>query len=119
MRMTGDDRCMMILCVDDSSADVRVLQEALKEVGVRSRFLIARDGVEALELLRPCDDRETVKRPDLILLDLNLPGKDGRQFLAEIKANPVLRSIPVVVLTASASGPSTLSPARAPVAGAW
>ena len=86
-----------ILLVEDNPGDVRLTIEALRESKVRNNLRVARDGVEALEFLRNPD----VSRPDLILLDLNLPRKDGREVLAEIKADESLRSIPVVVLTTS------------------
>lgn len=86
-----------ILLVDDSEADVRLTQEALKEAKVRNRIHVAYDGESALEFLR----RPGQRRPDLILLDLNLPGLDGREVLAEIKSDPELAVIPVVILTTS------------------
>jgi CheY-like chemotaxis protein len=88
-----------ILLVEDNAADVRLTQEALKDARVANRLHVARDGVEALAMLR--DRTGTTPRPDLILLDLNLPRKDGREVLAEIKADDALRHIPVVVLTTS------------------
>lgn len=90
----------MILLVEDSPGDVRLTREALRESSAQVVLEVARDGVEAMEMLRSentCDGRF----PDLILLDLNLPRKDGREVLAEIKADPHLRLIPVVVLTTS------------------
>ncbi|HUS29097.1 MAG TPA: response regulator [Kofleriaceae bacterium] len=95
--MTG--KPIEILLVEDNPADVRLTQEALKEGKVRNNLQIARDGVEALELLL----RKDAVRPDLILLDLNLPRKDGREVLAEIKNHPELKTIPVVVLTTSSA----------------
>lgn len=86
-----------ILLVDDSPADVRLTLEALKEAKVRNTIRVAYDGETALETLRDPSKR----RPDLILLDLNLPGIDGREVLAEIKGDPKLSIIPVVVLTTS------------------
>ncbi len=86
-----------ILLVEDNPADVRLTQEALREGKVRNNLSIARDGEEALAFLR----REGTPRPDLILLDLNLPRRDGREVLKEIKSDPALRTIPVVVLTTS------------------
>lgn len=86
-----------ILLVDDSVADVRLTLEALKEAKVRNAIHVVYDGESALEFLRRPDQR----RPDLILLDLNLPGMDGREVLAEIKNDPALAIIPVVVLTTS------------------
>src|SRR5687767_14623501 len=88
-----------ILLVEDNPADVRLTVEALKDAKVPNRLHVARDGVEAIRLLR--DDTGTVPRPDLVLLDLNLPRKDGREVLAEIKKDDALRHIPVVILTTS------------------
>lgn len=93
----------VILLVDDNPADVRLAMEALKESADFSMVLVAADGVEALECLRQTGKFGQVPRPDLILLDLNLPRKDGFEVLAEIKADPELRDIPVVVLTSSAA----------------
>ena len=90
-----------ILLVEDNPADVRLTQEALREGKVRNNLHVARDGVEALEFLRRQGKFAGSPRPDLVLLDLNLPRKDGRQVLAELKAIPKLRHIPVVVLTTS------------------
>ena len=89
-----------ILLVEDNPADVRLTIEALKDAKVHNRLHVARDGVEAIELLRE-GIGEARHRPDLILLDLNLPKKDGREVLDEIKKDPVLKHIPVVVLTTS------------------
>jgi CheY-like chemotaxis protein len=88
-----------IMLVEDNAADVRLTQEALKEARVPNRLHVARDGVEALTMLR--DQTGATPRPDLILLDLNLPRKDGREVLAEIKGDDALRHIPVVILTTS------------------
>ncbi|MEO8553820.1 MAG: response regulator [Kofleriaceae bacterium] len=88
-----------ILLVEDNPADVRLTQEALREGKVKNNLSVARDGEEALAFLR----REGAPRPDLILLDLNLPRRDGREVLKEIKADPDLRRIPVVVLTTSSA----------------
>ena len=88
-----------ILLVEDNPADVRLTLEALKEARVPNRLHVARDGVEALRMLK--DESGTVPRPDLILLDLNLPRKDGREVLQEIKQDESLRHIPVVILSTS------------------
>jgi two-component system, chemotaxis family, response regulator Rcp1 len=92
-----------ILLVEDNPADVRLTQEALKEGKVRNHLHVARDGIEAIEFLRRVGKFANATRPDLILLDLNLPRKDGREVLADIKADPELQAIPVVVLTTSAA----------------
>ena len=91
-----------ILLVEDNPGDVRLTREALKEGKVLINQLnVARDGVEALAFLRRQGEFSDAVRPDIILLDLNLPKKDGREVLAEIKNDPELRRIPVVILTTS------------------
>jgi chemotaxis family two-component system response regulator Rcp1 len=90
-----------ILMVEDNPGDVRLTVEALKETKLNNNLSIAKNGVEALAYLRQEGDHADAPRPDLILLDLNLPKKDGREVLAEIKADPVLMRIPVVILTTS------------------
>jgi CheY-like chemotaxis protein len=94
-------RAIEILLVEDNPGDVRLTQEALKENKIRNNLHVARDGVEAMKFLRKMNDLKDAPRPDLILLDLNLPKKDGREVLAEIKTDDNLRSIPVVILTTS------------------
>jgi CheY-like chemotaxis protein len=94
-------RPLSILLVEDNPGDIRLTQEALREGKVRNELQIARDGVEALDLLSQRGRFVDAIRPDLILLDLNLPRKDGREVLAELKADDSLRRIPVVVLTTS------------------
>jgi CheY-like chemotaxis protein len=96
-----DGRPVEVLLVEDNPGDVRLMQESLREGKVRVRLAVAADGEEALALLRREGPYAAAARPDLILLDLNLPRKDGREVLAEIKADPHLRRIPVVVLTSS------------------
>jgi two-component system, chemotaxis family, response regulator Rcp1 len=90
-----------ILLVEDSPGDVRLTVEALKEARVHNRLSVVEDGVKALAFLRREGTYGNSPTPDLILLDLNLPRKDGREVLAEIKKDPVLKRIPVVVLTTS------------------
>jgi len=87
--------------VEDNPGDVRLTQEALKEGKVRNKLHVVGDGVEALAFLRQEGEYAETPRPDLILLDLNLPRKNGREVLAEIKEHPNLRRIPVVILTVS------------------
>lgn len=94
-------RPIEILLVEDSAADIRLTQEALKEGKVQNHLNIARDGEETLQFLRREAPFIDAPRPDLILLDLNLPKKDGREVLQEIKADEDLKSIPVVVMTTS------------------
>ena len=90
-----------ILLVEDNPGDVRLTQEALKDAKVMNEIFVAKDGVEAMDFLHKKGGWKEVPLPDLILLDLNLPRKDGREVLAEIKEDPILKHIPVVVLTTS------------------
>jgi len=90
-----------ILLVEDDPGDVRLTQEALKDSKLRNNLSVAEDGVAALAFLRREGEFTNAPKPDIILLDLNLPRKDGREVLAEIKEDEVLRRIPVVVLTTS------------------
>ena len=90
-----------ILMVEDNPADVRLTIEAFKDAKVLNRMNVAEDGEAAMAWLRREGSYAKAPRPDLILLDLNLPKKDGREVLAEIKADPDLKRIPVVVLTTS------------------
>lgn len=90
-----------ILLVEDSPTDVLITQEALTQARLLNTIDIVEDGVEALAYLRNQGQYQAASRPDLILLDLNLPRKNGREVLAEIKSDPALKSIPVVVLTTS------------------
>jgi len=90
-----------ILLVEDNPGDVRLTQEALKESKVTNNLSVAEDGVEALAFLKREGQYADAPRPDLLLLDLNLPKKDGRELLEEIKADENLKRIPVVVLTTS------------------
>ena len=90
-----------LLLVEDSEPDVRLTKEALEEAKIWNRLWVVEDGVEATDFLYRRGKYPDAPRPDLILLDLNLPRKDGRQVLREIKADPSLRRIPVVILTTS------------------
>jgi two-component system, chemotaxis family, response regulator Rcp1 len=90
-----------ILLVEDSPSDVDLTKEALGEAKVLNHLHVVGDGVAALSFLRREGPYASAPAPDLILLDLNLPKKDGREVLAEIKADPALRRIPVVILTTS------------------
>jgi two-component system response regulator len=90
-----------ILLVEDNPGDVRLLREAFREARVGSMLYRVEDGVEALAFLRRQGKHRAAPRPDLILLDLNLPRKDGREVLTEIKLDDDLKGIPVVVLTSS------------------
>ncbi|MEW6498464.1 MAG: response regulator [Cyanobacteriota bacterium] len=96
-------RPVEILLVEDSPSDADLTEEALSDGKVLNNLHWVEDGVEALAFLRRQGKYANAPRPDLILLDLNLPKKDGREVLAQIKADPSLRLIPVVVLTTSAA----------------
>lgn len=91
-----------ILLVEDNPGDARLVEEALRDSAISYHVMAVKDGREAMELLRRQGSYAQASVPDLILLDLNLPGKDGRQILAEVKGDPFLRDIPVVIMTASA-----------------
>lgn len=96
------DRILRLLVIEDSPSDVRLLEEALRENKIACEMVVACDGVEGLShLKRVC--RGEMARPDLIILDLNLPRKNGREVLAEVKTSPDLRQIPVLVMTSSRS----------------
>jgi CheY-like chemotaxis protein len=94
-------RPIEILLVEDNPGDVRLTQEAMKDAKVRNHLHVAADGVEAMAFLRREGRHASAPRPDLVLLDLNLPKKDGLEVLEEIKGDDELRSIPVVILTSS------------------
>jgi two-component system, chemotaxis family, response regulator Rcp1 len=97
----AEARSIEILLVEDNPGDVRLTREALHEAKMSNNLHVAGDGVEALRYLRREDEHAHATRPDLILLDLNLPRKTGREVLEEVKEDPDLRRIPVVVLTTS------------------
>ena len=101
MEATGAVRPIEILLIEDNPGDARLTQEALREARVHNRLSHVHDGVEAMAFVRREAPHSDAPPPDLILLDLNLPKKDGREVLAELKEDPVLRLIPVVVLTTS------------------
>lgn len=96
-------RPIEILLVEDNPGDVRLTREALRDGKVRNVLHVAEDGVEAMAFLRREGNYADAPRPDVILLDLNLPRKDGREVLAEIKADETLRRIPIVVMTTSSA----------------
>lgn len=98
-----DGKPVEILLVEDNPGDVRLTKEALAEGKIRNNLNVAGDGVEAVSFLRREGKYADAPRPDLILLDLNLPKKDGRELLAEIKDDDDLKFIPVVILTTSRS----------------
>lgn len=97
-----------ILLVEDSPGDIRLTQEALREGKVRNTLHVVQDGEDALAFLRRGEGFEDAARPDLVLLDLNLPRLDGREVLAEMKSDPMLKTIPVVVLTTSTADEDVL-----------
>lgn len=101
MMVTESPRAIEILLVEDNPGDVRLTVEALRDGKVRNNLNVAVDGVEALAYLRREGIHQNATRPDIILLDLNLPRMDGRQVLEKIKADPNLKTIPVVILTTS------------------
>lgn len=98
---SGQARPVDILLVEDNPGDVRLIQEALRDGKILNQLATVPDGLAAMALLRKQGSYAQAVRPELILLDLNLPRKDGREVLAEIKADPKLRSIPVVIITSS------------------
>jgi len=105
----GETRPIEILLVEDNPGDARLTREALRDGTVQNNLSVVNDGVEALAFLRREGAYQESPRPDLILLDLNLPRKDGRQVLAEIKADPDLKMIPVVILTTSTAEEDVLN----------
>jgi chemotaxis family two-component system response regulator Rcp1 len=92
---------VVILLAEDNPGDVRLIREVLKEGKITNEVRVVRDGVEALEYLRRQGTHHDAPRPGLLLLDLSMPRKDGREVLAEIKQDPALHRIPVVVMTSS------------------
>ncbi len=99
--LAAEGRLTELLLVEDSPGDVRLTREALKDAPIPSHLSVVSDGEEALAFLHRQGRFANAPSPDLILLDLNLPKKDGREVLADIKTDPVLKRIPVVVLTTS------------------
>ena len=102
MKLIGEDgMAVQVLLVEDSPGDVRLTQEAFREANMAIQMHVASDGVEAMAFLRQEVPFNGAPRPDLILLDLNLPKMDGREVLANIKADDNLKTIPTVILTTS------------------
>jgi two-component system, chemotaxis family, response regulator Rcp1 len=97
------DRALEILLVEDNRGEARLVLEALAEVSLPTSLSVVSDGVEALKFLRRTGIYAAVQRPDLVLLDLNMPRKDGRAVLHEMKTDEHLQNIPVVVLSTSES----------------
>ena len=109
MTTTTNGTTYEILLVEDNPGDVRLTQETLSESSVSHNLTVAEDGETALAILHKEGEYEGATRPDLILLDLGLPKMDGREVLAEIKADPDLKRIPIVVLTSSSAEHDLLS----------
>lgn len=103
MTFVVDNRPIDILLVEDNPGDIRLTREALKDAKVANVLTVVGDGIEALALLHKNGKHATSARPDLIILDLNLPKKDGLELLAEIKSDDELKIIPVIILTTSTS----------------
>lgn len=103
MKRVGEGRPGRILLIEDNPADARIIVEAIGEAGIGSQLTVLHHGEEASDFLYRQGRFARAGRPDLILLDLNLPGRDGREILAQIKKDPVLLRIPVIVLTTSAA----------------
>src|SRR5437899_6268618 len=101
--MVGSSNPITILMVEDSEEDIELTMRGLARAKLQNRIWSVRDGVEALAFLRREAPHQEAPRPDLVLLDLNLPKLDGREVLARIRADPRLRELPVVVLTTSDS----------------
>ncbi len=101
MEMNNIGKPIEILLVEDNPGDIRLIQEAFKDAKIRNALNVVGDGVEAMAYLRKQGKYEKLSRPDIVLLDLNLPKKNGREVLKEVKSDEALKSIPVVVLTVS------------------
>ena len=103
MNSSENTQKINILLVEDNPGDIRLTKEVLKEGKIRNNLIVVMDGEEALFFLKKTGPFKDAITPDIILLDLNLPKKDGREVLAEIKSDPTLMLIPVIVLTTSAA----------------
>ncbi|MCD6017349.1 MAG: response regulator receiver protein [Bacteroidetes bacterium] len=103
MNNTEKTRAINILLVEDNPGDIRLTQEAFKDGRIQNELNVVTDGEEAIFYLKKEGKYASAKTPDIILLDLNLPKKDGREVLSEIKANPSLMLIPVIILTTSSA----------------
>ena len=99
--MESELRSVEILLVEDNPGDVRLTQEAFANARVVNTLYVVKDGEAAIKFLRAESPHENAVRPDLVLLDLNMPRMDGREVLAEVEGDPALRLIPIVVLTTS------------------
>ncbi|MEM9276509.1 MAG: response regulator [Cyanobacteria bacterium P01_F01_bin.143] len=103
MTVETDEHPKIILLVEDNKADIRLIKEALKNSSISYELVTVRDGVDAMLYLRREGDYAEALRPDLVVLDLNLPKKDGREVLEEIKTDSQLKRIPVIILTTSSN----------------
>ncbi len=101
MRYSKKIRPVEVLLIEDNPGDIRLTKEAMKEAKIVNNLNVVEDGVEALDYLKKKGKYKDVNQPDLILLDLNLPKKNGREVLAELKQDVNLKQIPVVILTVS------------------
>lgn len=104
-----NNNSIKILLVEDNPADARLVKEAFKHFNIKNKIYVTNDGLEAMRFLKNEEKYLDVPKPDIILLDLNLPRKDGREVLKEIKENEVLKLIPVVILTTSIAEEDILS----------
>ena len=98
------DNITNILLVEDNPADARLIVEVFKDTNVKNRIHVVKDGVEAMDFLNKENEYIDAPKPHIILLDLNLPRKDGREVLKEVKMDEDLKSIPIVILTTSSAG---------------
>jgi CheY-like chemotaxis protein len=103
MTNSEKSRAINILLVEDNPGDIRLTKEAFKDGRIQNELNVVMDGEEAIFYLKKTGKYTSAKTPDIILLDLNLPKKDGREVLAEIKADPLLMRIPVIILTTSSA----------------
>ncbi len=101
MIVVPENKKIEILLIEDDAGDIEIIRQSFESCTVPSHVSVARDGEEALCFLRKKDQFSDAKRPDLILLDLNLPKKDGRELLDTIKQDPIFKIIPVIVITNS------------------
>ena len=97
------DNTVNILLVEDNPADARLIEEVFKDTNVNNKIYVVKDGVDAMNFLNKENEYSEAPRPEMILLDLNLPRKDGREVLKEVKKNEELKSIPIVILTTSSA----------------
>ncbi len=109
MKTSGKERSISILLIEDNPGDIRLTREVFKEGKIKNELNVVRDGEEALSFLKKTGVYAHAVRPDLILLDLNLPKKEGREVLTVIKEDPDLKLIPVIVLTSSSAEQDVLN----------